>query len=144
MNNEEVPRLAELPPWGQTRVRILVALTLASFACWALAAPMRLTAPLLTGNLGSGSEAGVGCFTSGATGQLVTDAAYGTALVEANQTTPVMWPKGYTSRASGWEVDVVDKSGHVVARTGTRVEIEGGYQGENPRAFFACGYVLSR
>ena len=101
---------------------------------------MRLTAPLLTGSLG-GSESAVGCYTSGATGQLVTDAAYGTALVSRDQTTPVMWPKGYTSRSSGLEVEVVDKSGRVVARTGTQVQMEGGYTGG---AFFACGSVLNR
>ena len=39
------------------------------------------------------------------------------------------------------EVEIADASGHVVARTGSRVQIEGGYTGG---AFFACGYVLNR
>jgi hypothetical protein len=57
---------------------------------------------------------------------------------------PVMWPPGSTARRAGSEVEVLDKQGSVVARTGSRYLIEGGHGGENPRSFVACGYVLAR
>jgi hypothetical protein len=101
---------------------------------------------LLTGSGGAGSAAKgtVGCYTNFAQGQLVVDAAYGTAIVENGRATPVMWPEGSTARQSGSDVEVVNKDGSVVARTGGRYQIEGGYSGDNPRSFVACGYVLSR
>ena len=98
---------------------------------------------LLTGTGGLHATVGMtACYTSFATGQLVPDPAYGTAIIETDRPVPVMWPDGYTGRQSGSEVEVLDKSGHVVARTGTVVRLEGGYWGESPRAFVACGYVL--
>ena len=77
-------------------------------------------------------------------GELVLDPVYGTAIVEADRPTPIMWPEGYTGRKSVWDVEIVDESGHVVARTGTTVQIEGAYSGVNPFSFIACGYVLVR
>jgi hypothetical protein len=38
-----------------------------------------------------------------------------------------MWPVGYTGRQAGAEVEVLDTAGHVAARTGTRIHLEGGY-----------------
>ena len=111
-----------------------------------LAAACGGSVSLLTGTVGSGSatEGMVGCYTNFAQGQLVVDAAYGTAIVENGRATPVMWPVGSTARQSGSDVEVVDKQGTVVARTGSRYQIEGGYSGSNPRSFVACGYVLAR
>ena len=101
--------------------------------------------PLLTGSgIGSATGGMVGCYTNFAQGQLVVDAAYGTAILENGHATPVMWPEGSTGRRSGSDVEVVDKQGTVGARTGGRYQIEGGYSGESPRAFVACGYVLVR
>ena len=99
--------------------------------------------PLLTGP-GVAYDGISMCYTSFASGELTLDAAYGTAIVESDHPIPVMWPDGYTGRRSGSQVEVVDKSGHVVARTGTRVRIEGGFTGDSPRAFLACGYVLAQ
>jgi len=111
-----------------------------------LAAACGGSVPLLTGSagLGSATDGFVGCYTNFAQGQLVVDAAYGTAIVENGRATPVMWPPGSTGRQSGSDVEVVDKQGTVVARTGSRYQIEGGYSGGNPRSFVACGYVLPR
>jgi hypothetical protein len=94
--------------------------------------------PLLT----APDDGMVGCYTSGASGVLTADRTYGTALIENEAPIPVMWPHGYSGRRSGSQVEIVDTSGHVVARTGTRVQIGGGYTGENPRAFLACGSVI--
>jgi hypothetical protein len=96
--------------------------------------------PLLT----APDDGMVGCYTSGTDGVLTADATYGTAIVENEAPIPVMWPHGFTGRRSGYQVEVVDSSGHVVARTGTRVQIGGGYTGENPRAFLACGSVVAQ
>jgi hypothetical protein len=84
---------------------------------------------------------------SGITGELVADTTYGTAILETHQTKvgpetiawPVKWPSGYTGRRGGSQVEVLDGTGHVVARTGTRVQISGGYAGENPRVWSVCG-----
>ena len=101
---------------------------------------------LLTGRGGLGPEPSgiVSCYTNFAVGELVADQAYGTAIVEDNHQTPVMWPPGYTARLSGGRVEVVNKQGDVVARTGNHYQIEGGYGGQDPTSFVACGYVLSK
>jgi hypothetical protein len=123
-------------------VGLALALQLASVAT-ACTGP---SVPLLTGRGGLGPVANgiVSCYTDFAVGQLVVDAAYGTAIVENGRPTPVMWPPGSTARRAGSEVEVLDKQGSVVARTGSRYQIEGGHGGENPRSFVACGYVLAR
>ncbi len=130
---------------GRAQFCILMGVAMLAAICWAFFGPMRPSVPLLTGPglgaSGMGSSGMVGCYTKFALGQLVEDLASGTAIIENDRRTPVMWPAGYTGRQSVWEVEVADASGHVVARTGTRVQIEGGY---TDGAFMACGYVLSR
>jgi hypothetical protein len=70
----------------------------------------------------------VSCYTSGTVGDLVPDPAAGVAIVEATGTRlVVMWPSGYAGRHSGSEVEVLNRQGEVVARTGTHVYIDGGY-----------------
>lgn len=71
-----------------------------------------------------------GCFVANTTGLLIPDATAGTAIVEEDmgkQTAQVVWPTGYTARGNGSQVEVVDRAGHVVARTGQRYELLGGY-----------------
>ena len=128
------------PVLGRTQFWILMSVAMAGAICWSFYGPLRPSVTLLTGH-GLGSSGMVGCYTSFALGQLEADWAAGTAIVEMDRRTPIMWPAGFTGRKAGWEVEIADASGHVVARTGTRVQIEGGYTGD---AFFACGYVLSR
>jgi hypothetical protein len=122
------------------RLALTLVLAIAATAC---AGP---AVTLLTGrgSLGPLADGMVGCYTDFALGPLVVDAAYGTAIVEHGHPTPVMWPPGSTARQSGSEVEVLDKKGSVVARTGNRYQIEGGYGGQNPSSFVACGYVLAK
>jgi hypothetical protein len=54
---------------------------------------------------------------------------------------PVVWPPGSTARQSGAEVEVLDATGKVVARTGNRYEIEGAANTLPLRGWLACGYV---
>jgi hypothetical protein len=101
---------------------------------------------LLTGRGGLGPlpSGMVSCYTDFAVGQLVVEHTYGTAIIENNRQTPVMWPIGYSGRLSGGQIEVVNTEGSVVARTGNRYQIEGGHGGTNPTSFVACGYVLSK
>lgn len=110
---------------------------------------------ILTGTGGiSGNTVGstqVGCYTDYITAELVTDPTFGTAVIEHNSTGrnpdhryPVMWLPGDTGRSSGSEVEILDRSGSVIARTGQAWQIEGGFQtGPGGQVdWVACGYVL--
>ena len=88
---------------------------------------------LLTGNPQPG------CYLANTTGMLIIDAQAGTAIVSedmARTTVPVRWPAGYTGRKNGVRVEIVDAAGRVVARTGQRYELLGGYNGDGTWA--AC------
>ena len=81
--------------------------------------------PLLTA-----SDDPVGCYTAGTTGMLIVDLFAGTAIVQEDMgetTVPVRWPEGYTARRSWGQVEVLDTAGRVVARTGQRYYLPGGY-----------------
>lgn len=83
------------------------------------------------------------CYLSNVQGELVTDQAAGTAIIEKSRGNPdrripISWPKGYTGRQSFSDVEVLDGSGNVVVRTGTRVYIGGGYGND---AWEACGSI---
>ncbi len=53
---------------------------------------------------------------------------------------PVQWPPGYTGRRSGQAVEILDRDGRVLYRTGTRVTLLGdGYQ---DKVFKVCGLEL--
>jgi hypothetical protein len=94
-----------------------------------------------------------GCFTFAAAGRLIVDPEYGTAIVEELQggTSTVAWRPGFRARRVGPEVEVLDPRGNVVARTGRRYVIAGGYVDEGsyggwpglPKpVFMACDTVL--
>jgi len=71
-----------------------------------------------------------GCFAANTNGMLIVDPEAGTAIVSEDMgrtTVAVRWPEGYTGRRSGSEVEVLDTAGRVVARTGQRYELLGGY-----------------
>lgn len=117
------------------RVSLALALAIAATGC-GLGSVTLLTA-----------EPGLaGCYTSGVGGDLVADGTYGTAILETFKTEtgsravslPVKWPYGYTGRRSGWEIEVLNASGDVVARTGTQLYIPGGSEGKDPRVWVAC------
>jgi hypothetical protein len=106
--------------------------------------------PTLLGN-------GPGCYTNSASGQLIADPQYGTAVIDEimlrvtgtiPSPVPVMWRPGYSAHRLGSEVAVTDTSGNVVATTGHRYLIAGGYVGgdiSTPRqptgVFWACDTV---
>ncbi len=92
--------------------------------------------PLLTGG-GLNGHDGVGCYTWQVDGDLVVDPIHGTAVIGNGARTPVRWPLGYTARRAGSEVEVLDETGAVVVRTGTRVHLGGGGDGD-PWAWVAC------
>jgi hypothetical protein len=104
--------------------------------------------PLLTGwgPLAPQDDDKTGCYTNFAVGQLVVDAEFGTALIEAGrEAVPVMWPPGTTGRQVGSQVEVINKRGEVVARTGSRYQIAGAGNARSPLpGWLACGYVLPK
>ncbi len=108
---------------------------------------------LITGFPASGEG---GCFLLGASGLLVVDPKYGTALIDENPSQnpsggpiTVAWRRGFTGRRVGSEVAVLDPSGKVVAMTGKRYRLDGGFVGGEtwPQlpvigAFWACDHVV--
>ncbi len=81
----------------------------------------------------------LGCFVANTTGLLIVDATAGTAIVSEDMsrtTAQVLWPAGYSGRRSGDQVEVLDGTGRVVARTGERYELLGGYNDRNQ--WIAC------
>jgi hypothetical protein len=94
----------------------VVVLALSLLGCYAAgaSAPPGQSVPLLTGALTcyAGGE-------GGPTAPLVVDAKYGTSF----DGQPVMWPKGYTARRAGSEVEVLNTDGKVIATTGRTYHI---------------------
>jgi hypothetical protein len=72
-----------------------------------------------------------GCFTDSASGPLIVDPKYGTAIVDndvhAVSPVTVAWRPGYTARRIGSEVEVLDPQGNTVASTGRSYWLAGGY-----------------
>jgi hypothetical protein len=99
--------------------------------------------PIKTGTLTPDASPGFfSCYTSGTGGELVTDPDTGTAIIEGNgRRVAVTWPLGWTGRSSGAEVEILDSSGKVVARTGTQVSLMGGYWYDG--SFLTCGPIPS-
>lgn len=103
------------------------------------------------GSLLTGDPLGGNCYMATASGRLVVDRSYGTAIIGDGGTvdglTIVAWRPGYTARRSGSEVEVLDPQGRVVATTGRSYLIPGGYvdPGEFGRpdlpttVWWACG-----
>ncbi len=97
---------------------------------------------LKTGSLYPDAPPGtVGCYTSGVSGQLVADDVAGTAIIESQSghRYAVTWPPGYTGRRSLGEVVVVGERGNVITRTGSWVNMSGGFWKDG--SFLACGEV---
>jgi hypothetical protein len=85
-----------------------------------------------------------GCFLSFIEGEFVTDPVSGTAIIGRNggstdERFPVMWPLGWTGRRTLFsDVEVLDPTGKVVVRTGTRVHLMGGGFGPSGRPWLTC------
>ncbi len=107
----------------------------------AVVAYLVMPVTLKTGALYPDAQPGtVGCYTSGTSGELVTDPSAGTAIIESDgRRVPVTWPIGWTGRRSLGAMDIVDQGGNVVARTGTHVNLMGGYWLDG--SFLTCGPV---
>ena len=138
------------------RVAATLALALVLVGCEAFDTPV----PLLTGSGLSG-----GCFTNHADGPLVVDPTYGTAIIDMDAVAgappglpppspiPVAWRPGFTGRRVGSEVEVLDPHGKVVAVTGHKYSIAGGYVGPgsmgswpelSTNVFWACDMVFPK
>jgi hypothetical protein len=142
------------PVTGRVRVALFFGVALALGAAFVGLRGSPVT--ILTGPGGISRNADisspVGCYTSFIVGALVTDPTYGTAIIEHDPAShnpdrrlPVMWLPGDTGRTSGSEVEILDRTGSVIARTGQVWKIAGGFWGglDNiPDAWVACGYVL--
>jgi uncharacterized membrane protein len=81
-----------------------------------------------------------GCYTSGVAGDLVTDPIAGTAIVDdvTGRRIVVTWPHSWTGRASGSEVEIIDRQGTTAYRTGTHVDLSGGFSFVDG-SFVVCG-----
>jgi hypothetical protein len=139
--------------YGFARVRVAaLALALALSGCGLAGEPVQLVTGVPP--IARGSNGEVGCFLDFAVGQLASDPTYGTTITDETAgaptplPAPVAWRPGFTARRVNGEVVVRDPTGTVVATTGHRYKIVGGYAGgsadwpEMPtRVFWACGYV---
>ncbi len=85
------------------------------------------------GSLLTGDPLGGSCYLATASGRLVVDPSYGTAIIPEghggmiDRRTIVAWRPGYTPRRSGSEVEVLDPQGRVVATTGRSYLVPGGF-----------------
>lgn len=112
-------------------------------ALTAIVATYGVPTTIKTGSLYPDASPGmVGCYTSGTTGELVTDPTTGTAIIEdrSGRRVVVTWPLGWTGRSSMLGVAVIDRDGNTVARTGTHVNLMGGYWYVDD-SFLTCGPV---
>ena len=135
MTHPVSPAIARHRP---SRARVLVALAASVLAFFAVLFVLTHwpggQVPLLTGE-GYGGQGG--CYLNFFVDTLVVDPTNGTAIIEKytvggqprSRVLPIMWPTGYTARRSGSEVEVLNASGRVMARTGGRYRIQGGYEG---------------
>ena len=118
---------------GAALLVLAVALALGAFR----GAPVKLLTGAPNGNHQPGAGE-VGCYLMGTTGELLPDASAGTAITWDldHRTHPISWPPGFTGRSSGDQVEVLNEAGSVVARTGARISLMGGFEGAT---FIACG-----
>ena len=87
------------------------------------------------------------CYASSTTGLLVVDPKYGTGLTAGAPV--VMWPRGFTGRRLGSEVEVLSPTGNVVAITGKTYQIPGGLFQPDPSigvssVWLACEPVIPK
>lgn len=86
---------------------------------------------------------GEGCYLMGVAGDLVTDPTAGTAIIWdlSGRRELITWPNGWTARSSGSEVEVLNTNGEVAYRTGTRVDLMGGFSRVDD-SFLVCNLEL--
>ena len=119
------------------RFVLAIAMSVAFVAC-ALDPPSASPTRDVTGILvAPASSLVAGCPANSASGNLVVDATSGVAI-EAGDHLPVVWPAGFKARTVDGAIEVVDRAGRVVARTGTTVTISGGRVNDR---WVTCGDV---
>jgi hypothetical protein len=132
-----------LPTSSQGRLAVLAGIVVL-FVAGFLALHLPGERVELRTTLTPGFDSQYGCYAAGDGGRLVVDPVSGTGLIE-NQMghgyVQVTWPGGYTARRSGGEVEVLNRYGEVIARTGTDVYFSGGYE---DGGFQVCGLVPIR
>lgn len=94
--------------------------------------------PLVTGTPWPGTPSPE-CAASFLDTRLVEDAERGISGRSGDRTYRLVWPYGYTARAEGGRIAVVDYNGNVVAHSGDEVRIGGGFMGGD--SFNACGTI---
>lgn len=86
----------------------------------------------------SDTDTTVGCFLAGREGELIVDPELGLAWrAGPDDIRPVIWPRGFTGRRVGTNVEVLDRDGEVVATTGWKGEIT--YSKLEAGLVYACG-----
>ena len=79
------------------------------------------------------------CYLSAFEGELVVDPTAGLVFAVHNGSRwPVLWPKGWTARRSGSEIEVLYPGGTVFARTDTPISPDGGLNADGN--WEMCGF----
>jgi hypothetical protein len=78
------------------------------------------------------------CYLSAFDGELVMDPTAGMVFAAQGRRMPVLWPKGWTARRSGSEIEVLYPGGTVFARTDTPISPEGGVNADGN--WEMCGF----
>ena len=83
------------------------------------------------------------CYLSGVAGDLVIDSTAGTAIIDdmTGQRVIVTWPQAWTGRSSGSQVEIINRQGQPAYRTGTHVNLSGGFSHADG-SFVVCGLEL--
>jgi hypothetical protein len=85
------------------------------------------------------NDAEEGCYSSGISGELVTDPTAGAAIIDpTGHRYLVTWPGSWTGRRSGSEVEIINRLGKVAYMTGTQVNLSGGFSFVD-ESFIVCG-----
>ena len=109
---------------GIPRLACVLALALAASGCGALSPTPELV--FLAPRVDMYTP---GCHTSFTVGKLIVHAATGTAVVqdEDERVIPIRWPAGFSGRRVGTEVEIRNADGRLIATTGQRYRLAGGY-----------------
>ena len=101
---------------GQPAVRPIA--TTVALALCLLGCVFRQQVPLST----SATDSGGGCWLMHEVVDLIADPTSGTPTIKGTGA-PLKWPRGYTARRAGTEVEVLDRDGTVVLTTGGRYSV---------------------
>lgn len=110
---------------------IMLALALCLLGCNALARPEPIEVRT------SDTDTLDGCYLAGTAAELILDPNAGLAWrFGPDDIRPVIWPRGYTARRVGSEIQVVNRDGLVIVRSGRVVEF--GFIKFEPGLVYGC------